>query len=35
MPSFSITNADQAGDEDCESYRATEDYEERYAISLE
>ena len=35
IPSFSITNADQAGDEDFESYRATEDYEERYAISLE
>lgn len=33
IPSFSITNADLAGDEDFESYRASDTYTTRYAIN--
>lgn len=33
IPSFSITNAELAGDETFESYRASTAYEERYAIN--
>ena len=33
IPSFSITNAELAGDEDFESYRASDAYATRYAIN--